>query len=121
MALAKQMMGGGLSAEASKAINGSVASSLTATGTNQSTALSLDAAVNIFGTVASGTGAKLPSVEISDEIEVYNGGANALTVYPDSGAQINSLSENGGVSLATNTAIKFRRVSATRWIGFLSA
>lgn len=121
MALAKQMMGGGLSAEAAKAINGSVASALTATGTSQSDALALDAAINILGTVASGTGVKLPSVEVSDEIEVYNGGANTLTVYPDSGAQINSLSANGGVGLATNTAIRFRRVSATRWIGFLSA
>jgi hypothetical protein len=121
MALAKQMMGGGLSAEAAKAINGSVAIGLTAAGTSQSDALALDAAFNLLATVGSGAGARLPSVEVSDSVEIYNSGANALTIYPDSGSQINSLSTNGGVQLATNTAIKFRRVTSTRWIGYLSS
>lgn len=121
MALAKQMMGGGLSAEAAKAINGSTATGLTASGTNQATGYAMDAAFNLFSTVAASTGARLPSVEVSDTVEVYNAGANTLLIYPDVGSNINSLAANQSVNLATNTAIKFRRVSSTRWIGYLSA
>lgn len=121
MPLAKQMMGGGLSAGTAKAINGSVAPALTATGTNQATALELNAAFNLLTTVAASTGVKLPSCEVGDTVEVYNAGANTLTIYPDSSSNINSLSANTGISLATATAIKFRRVTSTRWIGYLSA
>lgn len=121
MALAKQMMGGGISAGTAKAINGTVATSLTAAGTTQGTALVLNAAFNLLATVAASSGAILPSCEISDSVEIYNAGANTATIYPDSGSNINSLSANTGISLPVNTAIKFRRVTSTRWIGYLSA
>ena len=119
--LAKQIMGGGISFGAAKAINGSVATGLTATGTTQGTGLALNAGTNVFGTVASGTGAVLASCEVSDQQYVYNGGANTLTVYPDSGSTINALSANTGVSLATNTMMLFKRITSTRWIAMLSA
>lgn len=119
--LAKKMMGGGTSYGQAKAFNGDVATGLTATGTTQGTGLALNAAVNVFGTVAASTGAVLASCEISDQQYVYNGGANTLTVYPDSGSTINQLSANTGVSLATNTAILFKRITSTRWIAMLSA
>lgn len=121
MALAKQMMGGGLSAGMARAINGSVATGLTAAGTTQSDALALNAGFNLLETVAASSGAVLPSCEVGDSVEVYNAGANTATLYPDSGSNINSLSANSGISLATSTAIKFRRVTSTRWIGYLSA
>lgn len=121
MALARQMMGGGLSSGQARAINGSVATALTAAGTTQGTALAINAGTAVFGTVAASSGAILPSCEISDEVFVYNGGANALTVYPDSGAQINQVAANGGVSVGTSTAILFKRITSTRWIAVLSA
>lgn len=121
MALAKKMMQGGVSAGAAKAINGDIASALTATGTTQGTALALNAALNVMGTVSSGTGVILPACELSDDLMVYNGGANALLIYPDSGAKINGQSTNAAISLATATAIKLKRVSATQWVGILSA
>lgn len=121
MALAKNMMGGGLSAGQAKAINGSIASALTAAGTTQGTAYAINAGTAVFSTVAASSGAILPSCEISDEVYVYNGGANNLTVYPDSGSQINGVSANGGVTCPTNTAMFFKRITSTRWIAMLSA
>jgi len=121
MPLAKKIMGGGLSAGNAKAINGDVASGLTATGTNQATALAINAGVVVFGTVAGSTGAILPSGEISDDVWLYNGGANALTIYPDSGSKINEQATNGGVSLATATSMLLKKVTTTKWIGILSA
>ena len=99
-----------------------VAAALTATGTTQATAYSMTYDVNEFTTVASGTGAVLSSVAVAgDEQTIYNGGANALKVYPNSGAKINGLPTDTGILLAPNTACSFQKVSSTRWIGKLSA
>ena len=121
MALGKNMMQGGLSAGQVSAINGQIASGLTATGTTQGTALAISADINSFGTVASGTGAKLFAAMPGDSQIVYNGGANALTVYPPTGARINGVAVNGGVALGTNTFCEYFCVSATQWIGDMSA
>lgn len=122
MALARNIMRGGYSAGNAKAINGAVATGLTATGTTLATALALQADSNVLGTVASGTGVSLPSCEIGDSVEIYNGGANAVTVYPDtSSVQINGLTAGNGFLLGTSTMCYVRRVSTTRWIANLSA
>lgn len=76
-------------------------SPLTAAGSNASTALDLEAngvrGFAEFGTVASGTGCRLPSnAAIAGVlVGVYNGGANALTVYPPTGGTI-----DGGASVS---------------------
>jgi len=122
MALAKNIMKGGWSAGNAKAVNGAVATALTAAGTTLGTALALSADTNVLGTVSSGTGVSLPSCEIGDSVEIYNGGANAVTVYPDtSSVQINSLTTGNGFLLGTNTMCYARRVSSTRWVVNLSA
>ena len=122
MALAVNILRGGFSAGQAKAFNGALATGLTAAGTVITDALDLTADTNVFGTVASGTGAQLPSCEIGDSVEVYNGGANVLKVYPDTSAnQINAVTAGTAVSLATNTMMMFRRISTTRWIAMLSA
>lgn len=119
--LAKRIMGGGISAGAAKAINGDIRTGISAAGTTQGTATELTAAENYVSTVASGAGVKLLSCEISDEQGVYNAGANALTLYPDSGSKINGGAANGSISLATNTYIRFKRLTSTQWVGLLSA
>ena len=122
MALARNIMRGGWSAGNAKAVNGAVATGLTAAGTTLATALALQADTNVLGTVSSGTGVSLPSCEIGDSCEVYNGGANSVTVYPDaSTVQINALTAGNGFLLAANTMAYARRVSTTRWIVNLSA
>jgi hypothetical protein len=122
MALASNIMKGGWSAGNAKAVNGQIATGLTATGTTLVTALDLVADTNVLGTVASGTGVSLASCEIGDSQEIYNGGANAVTVYPYiSTEQINGLTAGNGFLLGVNTMCYARRVSTTRWIVNLSA
>ena len=119
MALQYKLMGAGMNLLALASMF-DVGSGLTATGTNQATALALTNSDNEFTTVASGTGAILYAGAPGDEQEVYNGGANALTVYPSSGSRINSLPINQGILLPTNTACKFKRLTSTRIVGVLS-
>ena len=122
MARASNIMRGGWSAGNAKAINGAIATGLTATGTTLATALALTADTAVLGTVASGTGVSLASGEIGDSQEIYNGGANSVTVYPaTSSEQINGLTVGNGFLLAVNTMCYARRITATRWIVNLSA
>lgn len=93
----------GISAIAADAIQGTVANNLTATGSTQATALSLPADINKFTTVAASTGALIQPSNSGDSGTVYNGGANALLLYPPVGGTINGLSANAGYSIATAT------------------
>lgn len=93
----------GMSAVQAKAIQGTTANSLTATGSTQATALSLPADINKFTTVAGSTGAIIPAANAGDSGTVFNGGANALLLYPPVGGIINALSTNAGYSIAAAT------------------
>ena len=122
MARAVNIMKGGWSAGNAKAINGAIATGLTAAGTTISDALDLTADTNVIATCAAGAGVQLPSGELGDSVEIYNGGANACKVYPDaSTVQCNSLGVGNAFQLATNTMCYCRRVSTTRWVVNLSA
>lgn len=122
MALAADMMRGGTSAFQARALNGAVAPSVSAAGTTITDATDLKATTNYVSTVASGAGVQLPSMLIGDDCIVYNGGANALKVYPDAATVgINQLSVGTATTLGVNTAMLFRKVSATRLVAFLSA
>lgn len=121
MTQAKNMMPGGVPAGMAKAINGAVAATVSAAGTTQGTATSLKADINYISTAAASSGVILPAAETSDSLIVYNGGANAVLVYPPLGAKINAAATNGGVSVATGTRCDFTCVTATQWIGNLSA
>lgn len=112
-------------ATALTAVGTSVSTALTATGANQAGALQVTSVLNVFTTVAAGTGAKLNSSAALDGQTqrqiIYNGGASALTVYPATGQNINSLAANAGMILAKNTTCSYYLVSATQWIAILSA
>ena len=98
-----------------------VSASITAAGTGQSTATLLFNGINMLGTVSAGTGVVLFASNPGASQIVYNGGANAVTVYPPSGAKINGLALNGGHLLSTNTACIYWTISTTQVIGLLSA
>jgi hypothetical protein len=122
MATARDIMKGGISAGQAKSINGQVAPTVTAAGTVISDAFDLVASVNVVTTAAASSGVQLPSCEIGDSVEILNLGANAVTVYPDiTTGQINNLAVGAGFLLATNTAVKCKRFTTLRWMGFLSA
>lgn len=122
MALATEMMTGGLSAGAAKAINGLVNSAVSAAGSTISDATALKASHNVVTTVAASTGVQLPNSEIGDELFIYNAtGTNALTIYPPSGSTINQLSASVGMLLPPYTAVKLKKSTSTAWHGWLSA
>ena len=99
----------------------SVGAALTAAGTDQSGALQLASAVNQVTTVGASSGVKLYASPVAGDVQiVYNGGANTLTVYPQTSGAINGLATNGGMQLGTNTAVMFFAVTTTAWVGILS-
>lgn len=121
MAMAKEIMQGGFSAGAADAIQGGVNLTLSAAGTTQATATAINTSQVYISTAAASSGVILPAVQQGDWIVIYNGGANAVMIYPPLGAKINQLATNTGVTLATNTACIYFCFSATQWIVDLSA
>lgn len=103
MSLAQRIVSAGLSAINAQAIQGTVANSLTATGSSQATALLLPADINKFTTVAASTGAILQASNPGDSGTVFNGGVSALLLYPPVGGKINALGTNAGYSIAAAT------------------
>ena len=95
---------------------------VTAAGTTQATATLLINGLNGIKTAAAGSGVILtPNNLTSDCQVVFNGGANAVVVYPPVGSQINSLTANTGMTLAPNTACAFWWLTNTQIVGVLSA
>lgn len=82
-------------------ISNKVMTGLTATGLTQATALKLTTDWNEVDTVAANSGVMLPSLQPGQPVMVFNGGANALLVYPATGIQIDALGVNVAYSLAT--------------------
>lgn len=106
MPLSARMVAAGISAIQAQAIQGTVANTLTATGTSSQTAsFPLAADVNRFTTVAANAGALLPAMNPGDEVIIFNGGANALLVFPPVGGTINALGANNSYSVATATPL----------------
>ena len=105
----KSLVAAGISGLAAAAITGNAANNLTAAGTTQATALLLPSDVNRFTTVAASSGTILPPMNAGDWTVIYNGGANALAVYPPVGGVINQGATNAAYSVTTTnrTAIVF--------------
>jgi hypothetical protein len=91
---------------------------LTATGTNQATALPITQQISVFTTVAIGTGCILPS--FPSEVRIVNRGANTLLVYPSGGGTIEDGAANAPISIPYGTDIRlisFPGATAWRQIG----
>lgn len=123
MAFAKNLMGLGFSAaQASGDFISVVNAAVAAAGTTQATATLIQADCNAITTCAAGAGVILYNGVIGDSCLIYNDATgNALTIYPPTSAKINGLATNGGMLLANNTSVILAKVTATRWIGILSA
>ena len=77
-----------------------VHNALAATGATQETALQLNLDTNEVVATPPGAGVLLKDLQPGQIQVVFNGGANALKVYPPSGAQINALGADTAHSLA---------------------
>lgn len=93
----------------------SIATGISAAGSTQGTATALTKTINIVSTVAASQGVKLPSPEAGEFLLVANQGANALSVYPNTGHTINALSANTALSVATDTRRLFFAATSTNW------
>jgi hypothetical protein len=94
----------------------STANTLTALGTNRTTALVLTAAHNVVTSAAAGTGVSLPDV-VGARIWIFNNqGTNAINVYPPNGtATINGGAAGAAVSLAANGKMQYVQVATNVW------
>lgn len=122
MALLQELTGAGTPGLQAQGIMGSVADGLTAAGTTNTDALQLGAAINRVTTTALNTGVRLPLPKPGERVSVINSGANALLVYPGTGAQINALTATtGGFSIAAGGRSDFIGVTNALWTANLSA
>lgn len=89
--------------------------SVSAAGTNQSTATLLFNAINNVSTVATGQGVRLPDANPGMYVIIRNGDIADLKVYPGVGAVINQLNANEAFVLFSDTALQFFCVSPIQW------
>lgn len=85
----------------------------TATGTTSADAYTITKGITVFTTVASGTGAALPTPAGAGlVVRVFNRGANALTVYPPATHTL-----NGGATgtVSASASVEFVYGGATTW------
>ena len=123
MPLAKNVMRAGLSAGAARAVNGNeVQAAITAAGTTQGGAAACEGDMNNITTGTTGQGVIVSQYAMPGDSQIfYNATTADLRVYPRTGQKINQVATNGGVVLASYTALKLYLTSSTQWVGFLSA
>lgn len=122
MSIPSRLLGSGLSPLAATNVCGDVATTLTAAGTTNADALGLSAVINQVSTTALNTGVRLMVPESGSAVVVINSGANALLVYPGTGAQINALTATtGGFSVAAGGRALFVGTGSANWYAILSA
>jgi hypothetical protein len=91
---------------------------VSAAGSTQGTATALTKSYNVVTTVAASTGVLLPTITAANVgflVTIVNKGANALNVYPGTGAAIDSAAANAAISLAVNGTITVEASSTTQW------
>ncbi|MBB2205619.1 hypothetical protein [Gluconacetobacter takamatsuzukensis] len=93
----------------------SFAGGLAAAGNGQGTATVVSSDVNLFTTVAAGTGAVLAAGPAGSWRKVLNRGAAALLVYPPPGAVIDALAAGAAVTIVPGGGATFWQNSATQW------
>lgn len=89
--------------------------SISAAGTTQGTATALTSDSNIVTTVTASSGVVLPTAAAGRRIFIINRGANILSIYPASGAYIDSLAQNAAIQVAPNGSIELIASSTTQW------
>ena len=113
MAFPSRVQGSGQSGGSAQAICGDVQAAVTAAGSSATDALSVSAVVVRSATTASGTGVKLPTVEVGAMMVVRNDGAESLTVYPQTGTTVNGSASD---TIAAGKANLYFGTSATTWV-----
>lgn len=93
----------------------SIATGISAAGTNQATATALTKEINVVTTVSSGQGVVLPTATAGMMLIINNRSATALNVYPASGGSINDLSTNIAYSHDAGASLQYYATSSSQW------
>ena len=94
---------------------------LSGAGSTQGDATAIDPGVNVFSSVSAGQGAvlKAPTKQNGStagvSVTVRNNGANALAVYPQSGASIDGQSADASVSVSNGSSATFYSDASGNW------
>ena len=119
------LLGSGNSPLTCQASLGILSNNLTATGSNQGTALAVPSDFCIFTTVGASTGTILPGAvptsNVTDVFIIVNHGASSLSVYPPSGGKIANGSTNAAFAVAANKTAYFYKISSTDYAASVSA
>lgn len=99
-------------ASANPSWQGGISTGVAAAGTIQSTATPLTASYNQVGTVGAGAGVALATT-LGVPQWIWNDGANALLVYPPSGAQIDNLGSNNPATISTLSSAGYVMLTST--------
>lgn len=100
-------------------VDNSMSNALIATGSTAAGGLVLTSQVNSFATVASGTGAVLPTVAVAGigaRVTVFNGGASALKVYGGASDTIDGVAAATGVTLTNAKRCDYFATAAATWL-----
>lgn len=98
------------------ALYDSINNAVSAAGTTQGTATALTVSHNVVTSVAANAGVVLPTPAFGGwKITIYNRGANAVSVYPQSGASIDAGAANAPIILPVNQAVTVAAASTTQW------
>lgn len=125
MALAREIMGGGISAMSAIAIGGG-AGSTAAAGSLQTDATEIPTSTNIV-TAADGTkGVRLPACQPGESVVIFNNSASTLKVWPPTGAAISVTGTGLGTANAAFSHLTYKPVryfcqSSTQWFALVGA
>ena len=122
MATNAQLMAFGTASGLANLLGAVEATSQTATATTKATASVLGGTVVAFSSVASSGSVVLPSAQaVGGPVAIYNGGANALSVYATGTAEtINALSAGAAFSVTNGKGAIFMPGNQ-KWVAVLGA
>lgn len=120
MSTPTELMAAGIPAGPASQIGQSAGTGLVAAGTTKAGALVLTAGLNVFATVSSSKGCLLPPASGSPAVVIFNGGANALSVYA-AGTDVINANSAGAAFSVTNAKSAVFIPSGNRWVATLSA
>jgi predicted RecA/RadA family phage recombinase len=86
-----------------------------ATGSTQTDAAQLGEGFTLVTAADATKGVKLPAAAAGKRIEIKNGAAAILKIYPATGDAINALSANAAFSIAASTSVVLVAYDATTW------
>ena len=89
--------------------------SISAAGSNQATATTLTAWINMVATVAAGQGVRLANVGLPMVQRINNMTTTDLVAYPASGGAIDALGANAGITIAPSGRVELSTVDGTLW------